>query len=125
MKHEAWEPLMRTWTFAEQFRGVVMEDGMAPSGIMVRRTDIAKAVNAVGGMAPPPQTTVKIRKEFPESWIYDDFDFEALGLVVFVQQHFSRVFHFVSCQFAPFLCFSQLSNLIFHQRIKSLRCLTL
>lgn len=105
---------------------MVMNDAvpMAASGIMFRRTDIAVAEGVAP--APPAEAPVKIRKEFPESWICEDLDFEALGLVVFVKEMFSRVFHFVFRHSALFLCFLLNSHsLCFHQRIKSMRCPTL
>jgi hypothetical protein len=107
-------------------RPMVMNDAMpmAASGIMYRKTEVA--VESAAGGAAPPEAPIKIRKEFPESWICDDLDFEALGLVFSVEEKFSRVLHFVFRHSALSLCFHFNSHsLCFHQRIKSLRCPTL
>lgn len=73
---------------------------MAASGVMYR--NMAPVAAVAEGVAPP-EAPIKIRKNFPESWICENFDFGALGLVVVVVD--SKLHACLTLCFALFVCF--------------------
>jgi hypothetical protein len=65
--------------FAENPHFITLEDGVAiSSAVSFKGTSMMQASG--GGSIP---SAVKIRTEFPESWIYDNFD--DVGLVLYTE----------------------------------------
>jgi hypothetical protein len=81
--------------------GVMVKQGMVADASMPKAAVLKRvnsAVDSIGGAKP---AEIKIRKEFPESWIYDVI--EDLGFVLILRVDFFENFFvcFLSAQFSP------------------------